>query len=68
MQVARALAFGESVAMRGYCRVGRTLLTPAGSGWVFDEALVIVSDRRKLAEFENHLLKTPKAPVTADVA
>jgi hypothetical protein len=67
MVAARALAYGESRVLRAYARDGRTMI--ASSGALLDQALVIASDRRKLAAFENHLLpKTTTSPVTADVA
>lgn len=67
VQVARALALGESRVLRAYCRAGKVLL-PA-SGVLLEQALVIVEDRRKLAEFERHLLpRREAAPVDAEVA
>ena len=61
--VARALAYGDSRVLRAYARDGRTMI--ASSGALLDQALVIASGRRKLAEFENHLLpKTTTSDVT----
>lgn len=52
--------------MRAYCRAGKVLVAPSGP--LLDQALVIVSDRRKLAEFEAHLLPRATAPAAASVA
>lgn len=77
MQVLRALMYGESRVLRCYARVGRVLIPSSTGGHrrhthampLHDQALEIVSDKRKLAEFERHLLpKTTKAPAHASVA
>ena len=69
MRVAKAMALGESRAMRCYAKVGKVLIAH-GSTALLDEALLIVSSRRKLAEFDAHLLppKRVSAPDPACVA
>lgn len=52
--------------MRAYAAVGKVLIAPSGP--LAEQALVIVSDKRKLAEFEAHLLPRATAPATASVA
>jgi hypothetical protein len=74
MQVYKALVYGESRVLRCYARDGRVLIPSSTGGHrrhthampLHDQALEIVSDKRKLAEFERHLLpKTTKPPAHA---
>lgn len=63
MEVARALTLQESRVLRCYARAGKVLVAPSGP--LLEQALVLVGDVRKLAEFEAHLLPNAKAPAQA---